>query len=103
MSVEIDDDHVLRTEIFIRNAAGLNDEEAFFTVNPAHIPPCKCDETEFRQKQICFVDGLFQIFQHYLISSFICEQWNLHHPVYRIFRVPCDFSKETIKKSSTDH
>ena len=43
VAVKIDNDHVLGLKVFIRNTAGLDDEELLLSVNAADVAPCKGD------------------------------------------------------------
>ena len=59
VSLQVHNHHVFRLHSLIVHAAGLDDEQAAFTVDPAYIAPGKCYQPVFGKQHIGFIYFLF--------------------------------------------
>ena len=64
VALQVDDNHVLRLQLLIGHAAGLDDKESLLPVDSADISPGKGNQSVFRKLHICLIDDFLQFFKH---------------------------------------
>ena len=61
---KVNDDHIVRRHIVIRNAAGFDDDQSAFAVDLADVAPSEEHEFIFNEVEVCLQNFFFQLFQH---------------------------------------
>ena len=64
-AVEVDDNHVVRGHVVIRDPAGFDDDEPAFTIDLADVAPRKEHEFVLYEVEVCLQYFLLQFFQHF--------------------------------------
>ena len=73
VSVQINDDHILRRHAVIRHARRLYHDKPAFPVDTGDVAPCECHKAILRQQKICPKNFLFQLFKH-IASPFLLNR-----------------------------
>src|SRR5512135_179185 len=67
ISIEVEHNHVLRTQLFVANPAGLDDDQPALRIARAYIPAGPHDEVVLWQFEMECYELLLEFFQHRLL------------------------------------
>ena len=59
ISIQVNNNHILRSQLVIFNSAWFNNKQSALSVDSTYISPCKCNQIVFWKQHICLIHFFF--------------------------------------------